>query len=151
VQPRARTAELTARVVSLAALVLLASIAVACGPSAETLEAQRVLRSLDVLRDAPSEPLSAREQLVADLERQEAKAAASVRARDACVKAYRLLIEGKTLQARVEKQLATPGGASLDTLRDLAAAEVKIKESADAMPECDRAASDLRMGPARGR
>jgi hypothetical protein len=131
--------------------VLLAAVATsACGPSAETLEAQRVLRAIDVLRDAPTEPLSAREPLVADLERQEAKAPAALRARDACVKAYRLLLEGKTLHAGVEKQLSTPGGASLDTLRDLAAAETKIKESSEVMPECSRAAADLRLRAGKG-
>jgi hypothetical protein len=118
--------------------------AAGCGPSQEKLEADRVTRAIDVLRDAPPEPLSAREALVTDLERQQASFPLAIQARDACARAYRLLIEGKALQASVTKALATPGGATIDTLRDLAGADAKIKESAAAMPECDRASADLR-------
>lgn len=115
-----------------------------------------MLRAIDVLRDAPMEPLSAREALVADLEREEAKGAVAVRARDACVKAYRLLLEGKALQVRVEQQLkpgaaGSAGAAGLNTLRDLVAAEAKIKESSEVMPACNNATAELRIGPASGR
>jgi hypothetical protein len=135
---------------ALAVAAALASPGFGCGPSAEAQEAARVLRAIDALRDATAEPLSAREGLVADLERQEAKSEKAARARDACAKAYRLLNEGKSLQARVEKALATPGSSGLDTLRDLGAAEAKIKESASAMPDCDSASSALRLGQGRG-
>lgn len=110
-----------------------------------------MLQAINVLRDAPTEPLSARETLVGALEQEQTNGPIAARAKDACTKAYRLLIQGKTLEASVEKQLATPGTASLDTLRDLAAAEEKIKESAQVMPDCDRATSELRLGPASGR
>lgn len=134
--------------------IVLSSLAfgvLGCGPSAEAEEARRVLRSIDALRDAPTEPLSAREPLLTDLERQEAKGPIAVRARDACAKAYRSLIEGKTLQEKVEKALKTPGGSGVETLRDLMAAEEKIKESAQVMPDCDKASGELRLGPASGR
>jgi hypothetical protein len=117
---------------------------VGCGPSQEKLEADRVIRAIDVLRDAPAEPLSARAALVTDLERQQASFPLAIEARDTCARAYRLLIEGKTLQASVTKALATPEGATIDTLRDLVTADAKIKESAWAMPDCDRASADLR-------
>jgi hypothetical protein len=135
-----------------AALAVAALLAVvACGPSAEKLEAERVLRAIDVLRDAPSEPSAAREALVTALEREQATFPAAVRARDTCAKAYRLLIEGKALQAKVGKGLSEPGGATADVLRDFLAAESKITESAATMPQCDEAVADLRRPKASNR
>lgn len=115
-----------------------------CGPSEEQLERARVLRAIDVLREAPSEPASAREALLADLEKMQVKGEAAARARDACARAYRLLIEGKALQVRVEEQLKTPSGATVDTLRDLAQAESKIDESKARMQDCTSDAAALR-------
>lgn len=149
------------------AAALSAPLLSACGPSEEKIEAERVLRAIDVLRDSPPEPLAAREALVAELEKQPAtKSRLASEARDKCARAYRLLTEGKALQAKVSKALAQPappasadpggGGekpasATAEMLRDFLAAEAKIKESAAAMPECAEAAANLRRPQAAGR
>lgn len=122
-----------------------------CGPSQETIEADRVLRAIDKLRDAPPEPLTGREVLVTELERTPAASAPAVKARDACARAYRLLIDGKKLSERVVKQLADPKTLTLEVGRDLASAETKIAESSAAMPACESAVADLRRSGAARR
>ena len=130
------------RILLLAALS--APVLCGCGPSKEKLEAERVLRAIDVLRDSPPEPLAAREALIVELEKQKASYPLAVEARDKCARAYRLLIEGKALQAKVGTWLNKPGGETTEVLRDFLAAEAKVKESAEAMPDCSEAAANLR-------
>lgn len=149
-RPTLAAALLAAGLTGVAGIAGVAGVA-GCGPSEEKLEKERVLRAIDVLRDAPSEPASAREALVADLEKMPVKGEAPARARDACARAYRLLIEGKALQKRVEEQLkppagGAPSGATLDTLRDLAEAESKIGESKARMEDCASEVAALRRG-----
>ena len=119
----------------------------ACGPSAEAIERDRVLHAIDELRDAPSDNLEARRKLVAALRGQPAVVPAIVRARDTCVTAYRLLIDGSELQSSVRSDLAR-GAVDPDLAARLLDAEAKIKQSATVMPDCERAIADLRL-PAR--
>jgi hypothetical protein len=66
-------------------------------------------------------------------------------ARDACARAYRPLLEGSALSARVKAALDDPGRSPpAQVLVDLASADTKIKESAAAMPACDSALAELR-------
>ncbi|AKT36196.1 hypothetical protein [Chondromyces crocatus] len=119
-------------------------LAAACGPGADKVEAAAVLHAANVLRDAPSEPASARLGHLESLERAPATTPHAARARDACAHAYRLLLEGNALEAKVRAAIATPSGLTPDILRDLGTAEDKIKESTTAMPTCDEALADLR-------
>jgi hypothetical protein len=116
-----------------------------CGPSAESIEAARALRAIDALRDAPSEPIADRKKLLESLERLSLTIPRGVAARDACVLAYRALIEGSELRAKVQASLDAPSKIDPSVLRDLVAAEDKIKESQKAMPDCDRTVSELRL------
>jgi hypothetical protein len=118
-----------------------------CGPSAEKQETDALLHAADALRDAPSEPLAARQALLDALVRQAAPGALATDARDACVQAYRLLLDASAVEARVRKQLEEPaeaGAAALSDVADLASAEAKLKESAAVMPRCDAALAELR-------
>ncbi|WP_437689006.1 hypothetical protein [Sorangium sp. So ce176] len=139
-----------------AALVALAALhgASGCGRSAEQHEADALLRAIDVLRDAPSEPRAAREALLAELERQPASTPPAVSARDTCARAYRLLLDATAAEARVRALLEAPAGSAgpgtLGDLTDLAAADAKIKESAETMPRCAEALSELRRAARRG-
>ncbi|WP_433931844.1 hypothetical protein AB3662_45840 [Sorangium cellulosum] len=139
-----------------AALAALAALhgASGCGRSAEQHEADALLRAIDVLRDAPSEPRAAREALLAELERQPASTPPAVSARDTCARAYRLLLDATAAEARVRALLEAPAGSAgpgaLADLTDLAAADAKLKESAETMPRCAEALSELRRAARRG-
>ena len=132
------------RLIALALLALVALVA-GCGPSEEALEAARIARAIDVVRDAPNDPVEGRKQLLEKLEAEPAKGALAIAARDACVKAYRPFVEGQQLEAQVRAQLAGPA-EQLDAgvLLELAGAETKLNEAKAAMPECDRALHDLK-------
>ncbi|WP_437967209.1 hypothetical protein WMF04_47970 [Sorangium sp. So ce260] len=138
-----------------AALAAVAALAAAsgCGRSAERQEADALLRAIDVLREAPSEPRAAREALLAELERQPASTPPAASARDTCARAYRLLLEATAAEARVRALLEAPDGAAgpgaLADLADLATADAKVKESAEVMPRCAEALANLRRA-ARG-
>lgn len=119
-------------------------IAAACGPSAEEREAAAVLRAADVLRDAPAEAAARRRELLAELERAPTASARAARARDACAKAYRTLLDGAALEAKVRAALSGAAAPTPADLGDLLEAEAKIKESAAAMPDCEAALADLR-------
>jgi hypothetical protein len=125
------------------------AIAAGCGPSPEQREAAAVLHAADALRDAPGQPVAPRQALLADLERTPASSPAAVEARDACVKAYRPLLEVGALQPKIQAALANPTRIDPVTLGELAEAERKVKESAASMPACDRALAELRR-KARG-
>ncbi|MGK4008736.1 hypothetical protein WMF31_39375 [Sorangium sp. So ce1036] len=143
----------TGRLAALAALAALAPVAAApgCGQSAADREADALLHAIDVLRDAPSEPRAAREALLAAVERQPASTPPAQRARDACARAYRLLLDATAAEARVRALLAAPAAsAGPGALSDLAAADAKVKESAEVMPACAEALSELRRAARRG-
>lgn len=116
----------------------------ACGPSPEQLEAERTLRAIDKLRNAPSEPIEARMELLKQLEKEPAQTQEAKRARDACVKAYSHMLEGQTLKRRVSEALKDPSKLGADTVRDLGEAESQIKSSIEFMPECSEATFQLR-------
>jgi len=134
--------------VSTAATALAVALLAGCGPSAEDREAAAVARAADALREAPEATAEQRRALLADLERTPAAAAPAARARDACALAYRLLLDGTALEAKVRAALARThtgaGAPGASVLLDLSAAEAKIEESAAAMPDCERALADLR-------
>jgi hypothetical protein len=144
------------RVLFRLALALLA-LGPGCGRSAEQREMDALLHAVDALRDAPSEPLAAREALLAALERQPAASPLSAGAKEACVHAYRPLLAASSAESRVRKLLdgrASAGAVdegALSALADLASAEAKIKESAAAMPGCDTALAELRRAARLGR
>jgi hypothetical protein len=123
----------------------LALAATACGPSAEKLEADRVARSIDVLRNAPAETTTSRLHLVEELETQPATGKLAVSARDACARAYRSLEEASLLEAQVRKGMADPSTMTPAMLQDLVVAGEKVEASKAAMPGCERAVSELRM------
>ncbi|HSN96914.1 MAG TPA: hypothetical protein VLS89_01410 [Candidatus Nanopelagicales bacterium] len=127
-----------------ALLVVLVVMAAACGPSAEEREAAAVLRAVDVLRDAPAEPAARRRELLEELTRVPAVEPRAARARDDCARAYRLLLDGTALEAKVRAALADPAAITPGVLGELVEAEAKVKESAAAMPACDTAVADLR-------
>ena len=127
-----------------AAVALIAITGAACGPSAEEREAAAVLRAVDVLRDAPAEPAARRRELLEELARAPAADPRAARARDECAKAYRLLLDGTALEAKVRAALADPAAVTPGVLGQLVEAEAKVKESAAAMPGCDTAVADLR-------
>ncbi|WP_437675533.1 hypothetical protein [Sorangium sp. So ce131] len=153
---RAAGAAARRRAGALAALAALAVLCAGpgCGRSAEDQEADALLHAIDALRDAPSEPRAAREALLAALERQPASTPPAASARDTCVRAYRSLLDATAAEARVRALLAAPAGSAgpgaLSDLADLAAAEVKLKESAEVMPKCAEALSELRRAARRG-
>ena len=128
-----------------AALALLTQVTqVACGPSPEALERGRVLVAIDRVRDAPVGEITGRRQLIADLERTPAVVPDVVRARDTCVTAYRLLIDGTVLHSGVRAELEK-GEPSATLLTRLLEAESRIKESSVVMPDCERAVAGLRL------
>ncbi|WP_437927027.1 hypothetical protein WMF37_49695 [Sorangium sp. So ce291] len=137
------------RVAAALAAVAALQAAPGCGPSAEQQEADALLHAIDALRDAPSEPRAAREALLAQLERQPASTPPAASARDTCARAYRLLLDATAAEARVRALLEAPAGAAgPEALADLAAADAKVKESAEVMPRCAEALAELRR---RGR
>ncbi|WP_437334685.1 hypothetical protein [Sorangium sp. So ce394] len=140
-----RAAAAARRVAAALAAVAALAAAAGCGRSAEEQEADALLHAIDTLRNAPSEPRAGREALLAELERQPASTPPAASARDTCARAYRLLLEATAAEARVRALLEAPEGpAALSDLTDLAAADAKVKESAEVMPRCAEALAGLR-------
>ncbi len=127
---------------ALAALALVTEAG--CAPSPEALERGRVLVAIDRVRDAPPGEITGRRQLIVDLEHTVAMAPDAVRARDTCVTAYRLLIDGTEMQSQVRAELEQ-GEPSSTLVARLLAAESHIKESSVVMPDCERAIAGLRL------
>ncbi|MBW2528519.1 MAG: hypothetical protein JRI23_30370 [Deltaproteobacteria bacterium] len=127
----------------LAALPLLAATlatAAACGPSAEALEARRVVSLIDRMRKTPPEQ---RAPLIAKLEQEPARGEAAKRARDRCAAAYRALDDGTKLESKVRRQLALPSPPAT-ALEDLTRAEAEIRKATEAMPRCNEALAAAR-------
>jgi hypothetical protein len=125
-----------------------AIVLTACAPSPEALERGRVLVAIDRVRDAPAGEITVRRQLVLDLEHTAAVVPDVVRARDTCVTAYRLLIDGTVLQNGVRAELEK-GDPSPTLVARLLEAESRIKQSSVVMPDCERAVAGLRLAPRR--
>lgn len=121
-----------------------AIVLAACAPSPEALERGRVLVAIDRVRDAPAGEITVRRQLVIDLEHTAAVVPDVVRARDTCVTAYRLLIDGTVLQNGVRAELEK-GEPSPTLVTRLLEAESRIKQSDVVMPDCERAIAGLRL------
>ncbi|HVK71444.1 MAG TPA: hypothetical protein VM694_43625 [Polyangium sp.] len=114
--------------------------------SAEAEEERVLLAAIEALRDAPAEDLTGRKNLLSALEKKPAPSPEARRARDSCVEAYRLLLEGKEGTEAVKRALGGAGPVPTTLLADLAAAEEKIRKSGDeAMPACAKAATELRL------
>jgi hypothetical protein len=117
----------------------------ACGRSEVAQEADRIARAVDLVRDAPNDPVDARRDLLAKLAAEPAKDPAAIAARDACVAAYTPFLEGQTLEAKVRGSLAgSPGEVNLETLAELGQAEAMLEQAKLKMPECDRSLHDLK-------
>jgi hypothetical protein len=114
--------------------------------SVEAEEERALIAAIEVLRDAPAEDLASRKNLIEALAKKPAKGPEAQRARDDCALAYRLLVEGKEGTDGVKRALGGPGPVPKTLLADLAAAEEKIRKSSEeAMPACQKAATDLRL------
>jgi hypothetical protein len=103
-----------------------------------------VLVAIDRVRDAPAGEITVRRQLVADLETMVAVVPDVIRARDTCVTAYRLLIDGTEIQNGVRAELEK-GDPSPALAARLLEAESRIKQSQIVMPDCERAIAGLRL------
>lgn len=101
-----------------------------------------MLHAIDELRNAPETAIEQRKALVEQLAQQPATSEAVTKARDACVRAYRPMLEGQALELRV--QTAIDAGRAADAVKDLALAQEKIQASAEAMPDCQAASAKLR-------
>ena len=114
--------------------------------SAEAEEERALIAAIEALRDAPAEDLAGRKARIDALLKKPAKSPQAQRARDSCAEAYRLLVEGKEGTEGVKRALGGPGPVPKTLLADLAAAEEKIRKSSEeAMPACEKAATELRL------
>lgn len=124
----------------------LACLCLGCGRPTEAAERDRVLHALDALRDAPSDALSMRRRLLADVEAVPATVPGVVQARDTCALSYRLLLDGTEIERGVQAELAGDAGAAASLLAKVIEAERKIKQSGTLMPDCEQAIAELRLG-----
>lgn len=125
----------------------LASSLVGCGRCPNRAESSRVLRALDLLIAAPNE---AKAEPLQALKEAPCSAPAICDARDRCVFAFQHLVEGMRIEKEVQDGIARlerEGGstAQVDALEaELDRAERELEAARAAIPECERAASDLR-------
>jgi len=129
---------------SLAALFALALLG-GCGHSPEAIERERFLPVLDALRDAPKGEIAERTRLLGELERLSLETPLAVRARDACVKAYRPLLEALELERAVKQGLEGASPPDPMLLSRITTAEAKVEQSSLAMPGCEQAVAALRL------
>jgi hypothetical protein len=126
--------------------VVVALISSGCGGAEKTrAERERVAKKIDALRNADDTSLETRRKLLRDLEDDATKDALGVAARDACVSAYKALLESLTQSEEVEATMKL--GERLDPIdmkRKLDAASKLIERSEQDMPKCDKAATDLK-------
>ena len=139
-----------------AALVLaVVTVLVACGPSKEARERDRIVHALDAMRDgltapdvdggASNDALAAKRRLVDALASQPADQPKAALARDACVEAYRPMLEAEEIQIAVRDELAGGADPSAPMYARLLEAETHINRSAAAMPACESASVALRL------
>jgi hypothetical protein len=111
-----------------------------CGPSAEKVEARRVVSLIDRMRKTPPEK---RAPLIEALGEETISGQAATVARDRCAEAYRALDEGTKLESEVRRQLALPSPPA-SAIKNLARAEEAIRGATEAMPRCNEALAALR-------
>jgi hypothetical protein len=134
---------------AVAAILLVAGAA--CGPSAEDVERDRVLRAIDALRDAPAQATEARRMLLDELERQPAVAAPAVLARDTCASAYRHMLDADATSRDIQRAVEAGEADRPDLPRKLAEAEANVAQAKLLMPACERALVELRRPVLRAR
>lgn len=127
--------------------IALASLLVGCGKCPNRAEASRVLLAFDKLlaasNDKKAEPL-------AKLQSAPCSAPLICEARDKCTAAFGHLVEGMRTEKIVKEAIARmeeEGGSQerIDALEaELDRAEGELNAAKAAIPECERAASDLR-------
>jgi hypothetical protein len=122
-------------------MMVVALASLGCGPSAEKLEAQRVLREVDAVRDGAG-PAAGRLELLKKLEADGAQGKLAAATRDACATAYRPLFEATAAMEEVKRAQAdgSVGPEVFDALRQ---AEAALESSKSAMPACESAHADL--------
>ena len=131
---------------ALSAALLLAVSQAGCGDPGSEAERARVLYALDALRDAPAEALSARADLLTALASAPAHdGSPAAGARDACVAAYRPLLEGSALTAELRAETGKGSEHLVAAAPKLLEAEQKIEQSRAKMPACEAAAARLRL------
>jgi len=118
---------------------LVAALA-SCGPSAEKVEARRVVSLIDRMRKTPPEK---RAPLIDAISAETISGDAAIQARDRCAAAYRALHEGTKLESEVRRQLALPSPPA-SAIENLARAEAAIRGATEAMPRCNEALAALR-------
>lgn len=128
-------------------LVALASLLTGCGKCPNRAEASRVLHTFDKLIAAPNEKKA---EPLAELQDAPCSAPLICDARDKCTAAFGHLVEGMRTEKVVKEAIAEmeqEGGsrARIDALEaELDRAERELNLAKAAIPECERAASDLR-------
>lgn len=128
-----------------AAAIALLALAAACGPSAEKLEAARVLHAVEVVRAAPAgADVEARLRLVDALEAAPATLPEALKAREFCAKGFREMFEAEALLAEAEREVKKSAPMFSDIAILTAAAEKKVETSRLAMTTCDLATGALR-------
>jgi hypothetical protein len=113
-----------------------------CGAAAEErAEAERVLYAIDRVRSAEA---NVRAPLLDALARTPASRPAHVRARDACVRAYRELGQASALSGALPT--AAPAGSSipLELVHKLLAAEQAAGAARESLGACEQAVADVR-------
>jgi hypothetical protein len=118
--------------------------AAACGPSAEDVERDRIVRAVDALRDAPGGAVEARRRLLDELERQPAAAHPAALARDTCASAYRHMLDADAATLDIQRTIEAGEAARPDLPSRLAEAEANVAQAKELMPPCERALADLR-------
>jgi hypothetical protein len=129
------------------ALALIASVtlgAAACGPSAEEVERDRILRAVDALREAPAGAVEARRLLLDELERQPAEASKALLARDTCASAYRHMLDADAVTLDIQRVVEAGEAQRPDLPRRLDEAEANVAQAKLLMPACEAALAALR-------
>lgn len=125
----------------------LASSSLGCGRCPNRAEASRVLRALDGLIAAPND---AKAGPLGVLKEAPCSAPAICDARDRCAFAFQHVVDGMRIEMEVQEGIARlerEGGSreEIDALEaELDRAERELEAARVAIPECERAASDLR-------
>lgn len=124
-----------------------AAMVAGCGKCPNRPEASRVLHALDMLLAAPRDEKAAPQRALAEAP---CSSPAICEARDLCALAFAHLVEGMQTEQAVKEaivKIEREGGTreQIDRLEDeLTRAERELQAARAGIPECERAASDLR-------